>query len=326
MRKILCMVAVAALLLGSTVLAATGQLVTVEIDSFRAWGVLRWGVWEPIDTRLLSSRITALSSSDAASLTEILARCTVSPPSTASLEGSCGIVRQIRSVREVRYGLQALLGRPYRVRIRNLTPGTLGVVLSIDGLNTYGNLPALGDTSDLKWILRPHQEVTLAGWQLSSAEALQFEFATPSRSHSELDSLRGIIQVAVYPEDPTVGGRGTQAGALIDQPTVVIPFSSATARPVESHLFDYSRDRVVLGVQCEETSGAGIRVTGVVEGTAARVAGLRAGDVITYINAVPINSCAELQSFLATKRPGDRVVLKVHRPDRVFLVTVELEE
>jgi len=306
--------------------AAAGQLVSVGIESFRSWGVFGWGVWEPMEARLLTSRILALSAADAAALAEVQERCLRSPATSTSQQASCEVVRQIRAVRESRYALQALLGRSYRVRIRNLTAGTLGVVLSIDGVNTYGNLPTVGDATDRKWILRPHQEVTLSGWQLSSDEALQFVFATPSRSHSDLDDQRGVIQIALYPEDPTGGERGTQAGALIDQPTVVLPFSSATARPVETHLFDYSRDRVVLGVLCEETDGPGIRVTGVVEGTAARLAGLRPGDVITYINALPVNSCAELQSFLTTKRPGDRVVLKVHRPERVFLVTVELEE
>jgi len=48
--------------------------------------------------------------------------------------------------------------------------------------------------------------------------------------------------------------------------------------------------------------------------------------VITYINAVPIRSCQELESYLATKAPGDRVVLKVHREDRAFLLTLELQE
>ena len=33
-----------------------------------------------------------------------------------------------------------------------------------------------------------------------------------------------------------------------------------------------------------------------------------------------------LLTVLDSKSPGDRIVLKVHRPDRVFLVTVELEE
>jgi S1-C subfamily serine protease len=48
--------------------------------------------------------------------------------------------------------------------------------------------------------------------------------------------------------------------------------------------------------------------------------------VITYINAVPVNTCAELAAYLATRKPGDRVVVKVHREDRDFLLTLEIEE
>jgi S1-C subfamily serine protease len=113
---------------------------------------------------------------------------------------------------------------------------------------------------------------------------------------------------------------------MIDQPTVVIPFVSATTFPTETLTFDYSRDRVVLGIQCEETEGAGIRIAGVVEGTAAEQAGLRSGDIITYANAVAINSCSDMQELLDSKSPGDRIVIKVHRPERVFLIMVELEE
>ena len=195
-------------------------------------------------------------------------------------------------------------------------------------MNTNGNAPIVGDASDRKWILRPSQTVTISGWQITAEEALQFEFTTPSQSHSSLEALRGTIALDVYLTNPFDDGsrRGTEAGQMIDQPTVVIPFVSATTYPVETMTFDYSRDRVILGIQCEETDGAGIRIAGVVEGTAAQQAGLRSGDVITYANAIPINSCADMQTLLDSKSPGDRIVLKVHRPDRVFLVTVELEE
>ena len=145
----------------------------------------------------------------------------------------------------------------------------------------------------------------------------------------DITAQRLLILIAVYLPDPLADPsdrKGTEAGAMIDQPTVVMPFASATTYPVETIAFDYSRDRVVLGIQCDDTDGAGIRVVSVVEGTAAEQAGLRPGDVITYVNAVALNSCSDLQALLEGKSPGDRLVMKVHRPERVLLLVVELEE
>jgi len=328
MRRIVLALLVGCLAYGVGVTAATGQFVAVEVESFDSWGILHWGTWEEMDEQLLSTQLSPLSDEDAVAVEDVLASCDVETDVDGGDLGACLALGRVHFVRRSEYDIDPLLGRAYRVSIRNLTSGYLGIVLSVDGLNTNGNQPVEGTSADRKWILRPFQSVTISGWQVSDDEALQFEFATPSQSHSSLETLRGTIDLAVYLADPFASDdrKGTQAGEMIDQPTVVIPFASATTYPVETVSFDYSRDRVVLGIQCEETDGAGIRIAAVVEGTAAEQAGLRSGDVITYANAVPIDSCADLQALLESRQPGDRLVLKVHRPERVFLVTVELEE
>jgi PDZ domain len=327
MRRILLTLLAGCLLCSVTLSATTGQYVAVEVEVFESWGILSWGTWRPMDTELLTTRILQISAEDDEAVAGILDAC-----SSASVRGSdrdaCNTLERFFYVRQADYDLDSLLGRPYRIQLTNLTSGSIGVVLAVDGLNTNGNAPISGDAEDRKWILRPLQTVAISGWQISSTEALQFHFATPSQSHSTLEALRGSIQLFVYLGDPFGADdrKGTDAGQMIDQPTVVIPFASATANPVETLTFDYSRDRVMLGIQCGETDGAGIRVVAVVQGTAAEQAGLRAGDIITYANAVPINRCADMEELLNSKSPGDRIVLKVHRPERVFLITVELEE
>ena len=328
MRRILVALLIGCLAYGVGVAAATGQYVAVEIEAFESWGILHWGTWAAMDEQLLATHLSPLAAEDAAAIAGVLSLCNRTTDLTGSDLGACLALGRTYFVKRSEYDIDPLLGRAYRVNLRNLTSSYVGVVLSVDGLNTNGNLPVEGTSSDRKWILRPFQSVSISVWQVSADEALQFEFATPSQSHSALESLRGTIDLAVYLADPFASDdrKGTQAGEMIDQPTVVIPFASATTHPVETLSFDYSRDRVVLGIQCEETDGAGIRVAAVIQGTAAEQAGLRAGDVITYANAVPINSCADMQTLLESKRPGDRLVLKVHRPERVFLVTVELEE
>lgn len=328
MRRIFLTLLAGCLIYGAGLFAATGQFLVVEVEVFQSWGILHWGTWEPMDEELLSTRVLQLSEEDDEAVADILTACDAAADLGGGVGGSCNALDRFYYVREGEYDLDPLLGRPYRIQLRNLTAGYLGVVLAVDGLNTNGNAPIVGDASDRKWILRPFQTVSISGWQVTADEALQFEFAPPSQSHSSLEQLRGAIQLEVYLADPFASEdkRGTYAGEMIDQPTVVIPFMSATTHPVETLTFDYSRDRVILGVQCEGTEGAGIRIAAVVEGTAAEHAGLRVGDIITYANAIPINTCSDMQELLNSKSPGDRIVLKVHRPERVFLIMVELEE
>lgn len=328
MRRILLFLIAGCLLYGVGTVAATGQFVVAHVEAFESWGVLNWGSWNTMDEELLATRLASLPAEDSQRIDEARVGCETSSDLDQDAAGSCESLERFHFVRQLTYDIDPLLGRSYRVRLQNLTAGYLGIVLSVDGLNSNGNKPVVGDATDRKWILRPFQTVTISGWQISADEALQFAFGTPSQSHSALEALRGTIRIDVYLNDPLDdhAGRGTEAGALIDQPTVSIPFASVTDQPVETLAYDYSRDHVVLGIQCAATDGAGIRVTAVVQGTPADQAGLRAGDIITYVNAVPINTCSDLQALLSTKRPGDHLVLKVHRPDRVFLATLELEE
>ena len=304
--------------------AVEGQYVDVSIEAFQSWGFLGLGTWARVAPQLVTVRIDPLSEDDAARREGILNACRRGegePEPCAALDTA-----GYRLVR--RYGITPDLDDAYRVVLTNKTESLLGVVLEIDGLNTNGSAAVAGTESDKKWVLRPRQTVRISGWQVSTDEALAFRFATPSQSHSPLDELRGTIRVHVYVLDPTAEGyvKGTEAAEVIDQPTVRIPFSSATERPLERIDFGYARGEVGLGFLCEETPGAGVRISSVVSGTIAELKGLREGDVVTYISAVPLNSCDDLAAFLATKEPGDRVVLKIHRGGRSFLLTLELEE
>ena len=303
---------------------ASGEFIEVEIEVFRPWGVLNWGSWETLDARFITSRFAPIGTEDAETLAELQSLCAGSAREID--ETACDLVAGLQHVSEQAYALTAELGKEYRVVLRNLTDVSMGVVLSVDGLNSNGNAPVLGNETDRKWILLPGQTARIAGWQISADEALQFRFATPSKTHSPLTEQHGGIVIYVYLPSPlgTAHVKGTEAGAIIDQPTVPLPFASATATPVETIAFDYSSDSIRLGILCTETDGPGIRIVGVVEGTIAALKGLRTGDVITYADARAIGSCQDLGDLLATKSPGDRIVVKVHRADRVFLLTLEL--
>ncbi len=304
--------------------AVSGELLAVEIEVFQPWGILRWGSWEPLETRFITSRISPLTTADTEIVADLLSLC---DGATMDIDRTaCGLLAELEHVLTQAHAFSADLGKDYRVVLHNLTDVSLGVVLAVDGLNSNGNQLIEGDQTDRKWVLLPGQTVRIAGWQISGDEALQFRFSTPSKTHSPISEDHGAIAVYAYLPSPLAADhiKGTEAGAVIGQPTVRIPFASAIDAPAETITLDYSSDSIRLGILCTETEGPGIRIVGVAEGTIAALKGLRAGDVITYADARPIASCQELGDLLATKAPGDRIVLKVHRAERVFLLTLEL--
>jgi len=283
--------------------AISGRYVDVDIEAFHGWGFLGLGTWNGIEPRLVSLRIEPLPADDA---------------------GRVGI--DYAFYRD--YSIVPSLGDPYRVVLTNRTDGLLGIVLAIDGLNTNGDAKVTGTDADRKWILLPRQTVRIIGWRVGTDRALRFSFATPSGSHSSDPSERGMIRVYAYLPSPGNGSfeKGTGAGELTDQPTIRIPFRSASHVPLEVISIGYGRGKIGLGFTCAEVEGAGIMVGDVIPGTIADLRGLRAGDVITYANAAAVNSCSDLQAILAARSPGDRVVVKVHREGRAFLLMLEIEE
>ncbi len=323
-RKLIAALVLGLFVLSSLFASAAGmgsRYLDVGVEVFHPWGFLGMGWYEPLDARFVAMDIGALSAEDAANVARLSARC------SGTDAPECEALEELDYVFARTYAAEPVLGAAYRIVLTNKTAAALGVVVVIDGLNTNGGLAASGTAEDRKWILASGQTVRISGWQVSTDQALQFRFETPSRSQAEDAAERGTIRVDVYLPQPGVeGARGTGSGSVIDQPTVLVPFASATALPTDVFAINYARTSVSLGILCGETGGVGVRVTRVVEGTIAELRGLRAGDVITHINAVPVNTCAELSAYVATKQPGDRVVVKVHREGRDFLLTLEIEE
>jgi S1-C subfamily serine protease len=80
-----------------------------------------------------------------------------------------------------------------------------------------------------------------------------------------------------------------------------------------------------LGVVAVDSTGtAGASITSVQPNSPAEEAGLRAGDVITAVDATPISASADLVEALADRQGGDQATITWQGDDGVHHATVAL--
>ena len=105
--------------------------------------------------------------------------------------------------------VEALKGREYAVRLRNPYPVRVAVALSVDGLNTIDARHTTAADAR-KWVIEPHQTVTISGWQVNSAEARRFEFTTEAQSYGQAlgqTANLGVISAVFFKERVAVMSR-----------------------------------------------------------------------------------------------------------------------
>lgn len=112
-----------------------------------------------------------------------------------------GRVRPQYVARGTRY-VEALKGADYQIRVTNPYPVRVAVALSVDGLNTIDARHTTAAEAR-KWVLDPHETVTLSGWQVSAAHARRFHFTTEARSYGQAlgrTADLGVISAVFYRE------------------------------------------------------------------------------------------------------------------------------
>lgn len=102
--------------------------------------------------------------------------------------------------------VEAVEGAEYAIRITNPLPVRVAVALAVDGLNT---IDARRTTSweASKWVIMPHQTITINGWQMSSARARRFYFTDERDSYGAKlgrTAHLGIISAVFFRERETI--------------------------------------------------------------------------------------------------------------------------
>jgi hypothetical protein len=106
----------------------------------------------------------------------------------------------------------------------------------------------------------------------------------------------------------------------------LLPGQADAIRNAEPYvpLLDSGPKPGALGVAVDTAPGGGVRVTQVMEDTAAKSAGLQAGDVLLELNGTPISDHQALVVGIREAGQGTQVTLKVRRGGSEFIQAVRL--
>jgi len=223
--------------------------------------------------------------------------------------------------------------KTYKGVVVGADPNTDLAVLKIQGNNfpylIYGN-------SD---------EARLGQWVLAIGYPLTLDVTVTagiiSAKARSLGLNRGDHPIESFIQTDAAVNPGNSGGALINTDGQLIGINSAIASPTGSYAgYSYAIpvnivkkivndlikfgavQRAYIGVEYPRDNatdeekkaqgiidGQGVFVTSVLDGSAAKIAGLQKGDFITKLNGVSVNSGAELQEQIAGYKPGDKVSL-----------------
>jgi hypothetical protein len=103
--------------------------------------------------------------------------------------------------------VEAVEGAEYQLRLTNPLPERVAVAVSVDGLNTIDARRTSAREAS-KWVIRPHDTLTLSGWQVGPERARRFYFTTERDSYAARLGTStadvGVITAAFFRERQAV--------------------------------------------------------------------------------------------------------------------------
>lgn len=244
-------------------------------------------------------------------------------------------------------GIEVVLNdtRRFKAKLVGADPLTDVAVVKIDGKDLP--VAALGNSD----------EVQVGQWALAIGNPLGLNSTVTAGIISYLGRSIRIIQdsygVENFIQTDAAVNPGNSGGALVNIYGEVIGINTAIAttnqryqgysfaipinlvKSVAETIILYGKvERGYIGVSIspvDETlakanglsKAEGVFVQDVI-GDAAKAAGVRGGDIILSIDGKPLKAPNELQAYIATKRPGDKVKLVLWRDEKKIEKSVEL--
>lgn len=170
-----------------------------------------------------------------------------------------------------------------------------------------------------------------------------------------INILEGNSAIESFIQTDAAVNPGNSGGALVDISGKLIGINTAIASPTGSYsgysfavpsnlagkvvqdLMQYGLvQRGFLGVSIRNVDQKlaseldlekpeGVYINEVMDGSAAKEAGIKAGDIVTAINGQPVKTASKLQELVAQYRPGDRLELNYLRDGKNYASLVELK-
>lgn len=236
--------------------------------------------------------------------------------------------------------------RKYQAEVMGTDPSTDLAVLKIEA----GDLPVIR--------LADSDEARIGEWVLAIGNPFELNSTVTagiiSAKGRDISILNGQYSIESFIQTDAAVNPGNSGGALVNTNGELIGINTAIYAPsgtyagysfavpinlvkkVMQDLIDYGEvRRAFLGIMIQNVDNdvandldlavtQGVYVSELIEGGAAIRSDLESGDVITKINGVQTASVAQLQEQIASRSPGDEVLVTVDRQGRSKDIVVQL--
>lgn len=247
--------------------------------------------------------------------------------------------------------------KSYKAKVIGTDPSSDLAVIKIEG----SGLPYLvyGNSDEIKlgqWVLA-------IGYPLNLDVTITAGIISAKNRAIDINSRQSDKPLETFLQTDAAVNQGNSGGALVNTSGELVGINSAIASPTGSYAgYSYAIpvnlvkkvvtdivkfgtvQRAYLGISYpKETLNEeeikkletefkvkigevqGIVVTDVLEGGAAKAAGIKVGDIITKLNGIAVTSSPELQEQIARYKPNDKITITVKRDNKDLTLNATLK-